>query len=117
MEILKNWDELTDEQKEAIRSFRPPKYYIWFYKLYKKFLSFLLFFGIIGAGVLMVLHNFLNVDLFSVIKGIFFVLFGVMLWLLSAYLVKHFYTKKYAKSIGLTIENWNYLTVGMTFDV
>jgi len=115
MKILKNWDELTDEQIKAIDSFRPPKYYIWFYKFYKEFLSYFFFFGIITAGILMDIHNALNIDLFDVIKGLFFVLFGSMLWVLSAYLTKHFYTKKYAKSIGLTLENWNHLTKGMTF--
>jgi hypothetical protein len=116
MAILKNWDELTEDQIEAIESFRPPKYYIWFYKFYKKFLAYFFFFGIIGSGILMLLSNSLNIDIFNIIKGIFFTLFGAMLWSLSAYLVKHFYTKKYSKSIGLTLENWNYLTVGMTFD-
>lgn len=117
MEYLKNWDELTEEQKEAINSFRPPKYYIWFYKFYKKFLAYFFFFGIITAAILMALHTALNIDLFNVVKGLFFALFVSMLWALSAYLTKHFYTKKYAKSIGLSIENWNYLTKGMTFKV
>lgn len=117
MKPLKNWDDLTDEQIEAINSFRPPKYYIWFYKFYKKFLSYFFFFGIIGAGILMGIHSSTNLDLFNAVKGLFFVLFGSMLWALSAYLTKHFYTKKYAKSIGLTLENWNYLTKGLTFEV
>jgi hypothetical protein len=117
MEKLKNWAMLTPEQIKAITEFRPPKYYIWFYKFYKRFLSYFFFFGIISAGILMVIHNTLNIDLFDVIKGLFFVLFGSIFWALSAYLTKHFYTKKYAKSIGLTLENWNFLTKGMVWDI
>jgi len=112
----KNWDQLTDEQMESINSFHPPRYYIWFYKFFKKYLSYIIFFGIIKTGVLMIIHNSLNIDIFNVIKGLFFAIFGLVIWGLSAYLAKHFYTKKYAKSIGLTLENWNSLTKGMTFE-
>jgi hypothetical protein len=115
METLKNWNELSEDQVKSINSFLPPKYYIWFYKFYTRFLGYFIFFGMIMAGILMIIHNFFNIDLFDVIKGLFFLLFSIVLWALSAYLIKHFYTKRYAKKIGLSIKNWNFLTAGMVF--
>lgn len=113
------WEELTSKQLDAITWFRlnPPKYYKWFYKLYKKYLSMIIFILFIVEFILAILHNIINYDFFNIIKIIGFVLFGIGLWALSAFLYKHFYTKKYVKKIGLTLKNWNYLTKGMTWDI
>lgn len=113
MEDLKKWSDLTPDQWNAIMSFKPPKYYMWFYRWYKKWIGKTIFSLIVIAGILMLIFSD---SAFDVVKGIFFGVFGLGLWALSAYLIKHFYTKKYAKNIGLTIEQWNYLTKGMTWN-
>ena len=116
MEKFINWEELSDDQLDAITWFRlnPPKYYKWFYKFYKKWIGNTIFFGIIISGALMIIFND---AIFNIVKGIFFALFGLVLWSASAFLYKHFYTKKYAKKIGLSLKNWNYLTKGMYWDI
>ena len=116
MEKFITWEELSGDQLDAITWFRlnPPKYYKWFYKFYKKWIGNTIFFGIIISGALMIIFND---AIFDVVKGIFFFLFGLVLWSASAFLYKHFYTKKYAKNIGLSLKNWNFLTKGMTFDI
>lgn len=116
MKDFKKWEDLTPEQINLIVNWKPPKYYRWFYKWYKKWIGNTIFFSIVIAGILMIIHNSLNIDLFDVIKGIFFFAFGLVIWALTAYLTKHFATKKFAKSLGLTIENFNYLVRGMTWD-
>lgn len=112
----KMWDDLTQEQQDAIHDFieNPPKYYKWFYKFYKKFLGSFIFFGIIAVGALMIIFND---AIFDVVKGMFFVLFGAVIWAASAYIYKHFYTKKYAKRVGLSLKQWNFWTRGLTFKV
>lgn len=116
METYLTWDQLTLEQKKAIEWFRnnPPKYYAWFYKFYKKYIGNVIFFGILTVGALMIIFND---AIFDVVKGMFFFLFGLVLWSASAYLYKHFYTKKYAKKIGLSLKNWNLLTKGMVLNI
>ena len=110
------WEDLTPEQVDAITYFRlnPPKYYKWFYKFYKKYIGNVIFFGILTVGALMIIFND---AIFNVVKGMFFALFGLVIWSASAYIYKHFYTKKYAKKIGLTMKQWNYLTDGMVLDI
>jgi hypothetical protein len=114
--MIKKWNDLSNDQKKAIKSFSPPKYYIWFYKIYNKYLSSLLFFSIISAGILMIIHNIIDIDLFNIVKGFFFFCFSIVIWAFSAYIVKHLYTKKYSKSIGLSIKEWNSVTSGMVFE-
>lgn len=110
------WEDLTPGQVDKISWFRmnPPKYYKWFYKWYKKWIGNTVFFGILSVGALMIIFND---AIFDVVKGVFFALFGLVIWSTSAYIFKHFYTKKYAKKIGLTLKQFNYLTKGMTFDI
>ena len=107
--------KLTKKQIKAIAWFieNPPTYYKWFYKFFKNVLFYIVFFLIIFAFLLAIIET----DLFIIIKGIFFVVFTIGLWGLSAFLYKHFYTKKYAKKIGLTLEEWNIATEGMTWNI
>lgn len=107
---------LTEEQKKAIDYFKnnPPRYYKWFYKMYTKWIGNLIFFTIVGIGALMIIFND---AIFDVVKGLFFFVMGLGLWALSAYLFKHFYTKRYAKKIGMTLKQWNYWTKGLTLNV
>jgi hypothetical protein len=48
----------------------------------------------------------------------FFGLFGLIMWALSAYLTKHWGVKRYLAKYGngMTIERWNELTKGFTID-
>ena len=119
MEKYVEWVDLNQEQRKAIDWFQknPPKYYKWFYKFYKKYLSRVIFGLLVSSFILVILHSIIDYDFFNIIKGIFFSLFGMGLWALSAFLYKHFYTKKYAKKIGLTLKNWNYLTKGLVLDI
>ena len=105
---------MTEEHRELIRNFKFPKYYKWFYKFYKKWIGNVIFFGIVAVGALMIIFND---AIFDVVKGMFFGIFGLGLWSLSAFLFKHFYTKKYAKKYGLTLKNWNLLTRGLAWDI
>ena len=107
---------LTDEQRLAIKQFQdhPPKYYAWFYKFYTKYIGNAIFFGIVAVGALMIIFND---AIFNVVKGMFFGIFGLGLWALSSYLYKHFYTKKYAKKIGMTLKQWNYWTKGLILKI
>jgi ABC-type uncharacterized transport system permease subunit len=116
METFKTWATLSPEQIEAIDSFKPPVYYRFFYKLYKKFLSYAVYAAFLTAAVLMVLSNSFGMDLFIAARGVFFFIMGITSWALSAYLVKHYYTKSYARKIGLSLKNWNILTAGMTYE-
>ena len=107
---------LTIEQKQAIEDFKnnPPKYYAWFYKLYTKWIGNIIFFGILLVGALMIIFND---DIFEVVKGMFFGLFGLVIWGASSYWYKHLYTKKYAKKYGMTIKQWNFYTRGMVLNI
>jgi len=108
--------ELTKEQLEAIDWFiaNPPKYYAWFYKFYNKWIGNVIFFTIVAIGALMIIFND---SIFDVVKGMFFFVFGLGLWALSAFLYKHIYTKRYAKKIGLTLKQWNLVTWGKAWDI
>lgn len=116
MEKLIKWEDLTPEQVDKINWFKlnPPKYYKWFYKFYKKYIGNVIFFGILTVAALMIIFND---AIFDVVKGMFFALFGLVLWAASASIYKHFYTKKYAKKMGLTMKQWNYLTRGMVLEI
>ena len=116
MENYVTWDQLTVEQKRAIDWFKenPPKYYKWFYKFYQKYIGKAIFIGILAVGALMIIFND---AIFNVARGMFFGILGLGLWSLSAYLYMHFYTKKYAKKMGFTLKQWNYLTKGMVLDI
>ncbi len=112
--------DLTPEQIEAIDWFmkNPPKYYKWFYPIYQKFIRYVIFLAIVAAIILGIIHTASErVDLFDTIKYIFFGDFILMLWPLGSYLFKHFYTKRFAKKIGLTMEQWNLATLGMAWDI
>lgn len=119
MEKFVKWVDLTQKQREAIDWFQknPPKYYKWFYKFYKKYIGTTIFFTILAVGILGIIYNNVEADFWNVLLGLFFFAGGLVLWSLSAFLYKHFYTKKYAKKIGLTLKNWNYLTKGMVLDI
>ena len=110
------YPSLTPTQKQAIDDFQdnPPKYYAWFYKLYTKWIGNIIFLGIITIGVLMLIFQD---DMFEVGKGIFFGLFGLVLWAAGSFIYKHLYTKKYAKKYGMTLKQWNYWTTGMKLNI
>ena len=108
--------KLTKKQKKAIDEFiaNPPGYYAWFYKFYTKWIGNVIFSLIFLAGLLMIIFND---AIFGVVKGIFFVAIGLALWSFSAYIYKKIYTKRYAKKIGLTMEQWNQATQGMSWKI
>ena len=116
-----NWTlELTPEQIEAIDWYiaNPPKYYKFFYKLYKKVLNKVIFFSIIACIIMGIIHNASErVDLFDPIKYIFFGVCGIALWALGSHLYKVFYIKRYAKKIGLTLKEWDWVTIGLKWDI
>lgn len=111
--------ELTPEQIAAIDWFmaNPPKYYKFFYKLWTKVLNKVLFLSLVACFILAIIHASTRVDLFDTIKYIFFGACGLGLWALGSHLYKVFYTKKYAKSIGLTLKEWDWCTIGMKWDI
>lgn len=113
MENFKEWEDLTPEEINLIVTWKPPKYYIWFYKIYKKWIAKIIFLGIIISGILMAVFKD---DVFNVVKYLFFFIFGLGMWALTAYLIKHFATKKFAEGLGLTLKNFNYLVRGMTWN-
>ena len=103
--------ELSPEQIKKIQWYldNPPQYYKWFYKFYKKFLAIFIVLSIVFGGSLIAT---IGDQAFSIVKIIFFIVFGIGIWSLSAFLYKHFYTKSYAKKIGLTLKEWNKVTIG-----
>ena len=107
---------LDEKQIEMLDWFQknPPKYYKWFYKFYTKWIGNVIFFSIVAAGALMIIFND---AVFDVVKGIFFFVFGLGLWALSAFLYKHFYTKRYAKKMGLSLKVFNMFAMGLEWDI
>ena len=107
---------LTDEQRQAIKDFQenPPKYYKWFYKWYTKWIGNTIFLGIVAVGALMIIFND---AIFDVVKGMFFGLFGLVIWAATAKWYKHIYTKRYAKEYGMSLAAWNYYTKGLILNV
>ena len=106
---------MTEEEKSIIRNYDFPKYYKWFYKWYTKWIGSTIFVGIVVIGALMIIFGD---RIFDVVKGMFFGLFGLVIWALSAYLTKHIGLKSYLRKHGngMTIERWNELTKGLTID-
>ena len=100
---------MTEEERSVIRNYDFPKYYKWFYKWYTKWIGSTIFFGIVLVGALMIIFGD---RIFDVAKGMFFGLFGLVIWALSAYLTKHWGLKRYLRKHGngMTIERWNELT-------
>lgn len=111
--------DLTEDQIKAIDWFmnNPPKYYKWFYKVYKKVLNYAIFLSLVTCMILAIIQTFSNIEIFNVIKYIFFFVSGIGLWALVSYLYKHFYTKRYAKKIGLTLKEWNLFIIGQRWDI
>ena len=106
---------MTEEERSIIRNYDFPKYYKWFYRWYTKWIGSTIFVGIVLIGVLMIIFGD---RIFDVVKGMFFGLFGLVLWALSAYLTKLIHLKSYLRKYGrgMTIERWNELTKGLTID-
>lgn len=111
--------DLTENQIKAIDWFmdNPPKYYKWFYKFYKKLLGPIIFLALFTCMILAIIHTTSHIDMFNIIKYIFFIVCGFGLWALVSYLYKHFYTKRYAKKIGLTLKEWDLVTIGQSWDI
>ncbi len=107
---------LTDVQRQAIKDFQenPPKYYKWFYKWYTKWIGNTIFFGILLIGALMIIFND---AIFDVVKGMFFGLFGIVIWAATASVYKRIYTKKYAKKFGMSLDTWDHYTKGLILNV
>ena len=117
--LLENLN-LSDHQISRIEWFmkNPPKYYKWFYRFYTKYIGKIIFISIILCGILMIIHNHINADIFNIILGFFFFAAGLGLWALSAFLYKHFYTKRFAKKeLGVTLNEWNGITHGLSWDI
>ncbi len=116
MEKIIRFADLTPDQVLRITWFRqnPPKYYKLFYKWYTKWIGKTIFIGILAVAALMIIFND---AIFDVVRGMFFGLFGLVIWGASAKLYKRIYTKRYAKKTGLTLKQWNYLTKGMILDI
>ena len=115
MSDFKTWQDLTPEEVRKIVNFRPPKYYRWFYSFYRKYLSTTICCLILVIGILGIIYNNIEAEFWGVLRSGFFIVMGLGLWALSAYLTKHIYTKRFAKSMGLSLENWNALTAGMAW--
>ena len=115
MAELKKWTDLSGEEIREIVNFKPPRYYRWFYNFYQKYLSATIFGVILLIGILGIIHNEGPWDFWNILMGGFFFVLAIGLWALSSHLIKHIYTKKFARSMGLTMENWNYLTKGMVW--
>jgi len=114
MSIL--YPPLTDIQRQAVRDFQenPPKYYAWFYKFYTKYIGKFIFISILAIGALMIIFND---AIFDVVKGMFFGLFGLVIWAATASIYKRMYTKKYAKKYGMSLDMWNHYTKGLVLNV
>lgn len=115
-----NWTiKLTPEQIEAIDWYQknPPKYYKFFYKLWNKVLGKVFFLIMLLCFVLAIIHSTTRFDLFDTIKYIFFGNCVLGLWVLISHLCKMFYTKRYANKIGLTLDEWNWVNIGMEWDI
>jgi hypothetical protein len=106
---------MTEQESNVIRNYDFPKYYKWFYKWYTKWIGSTIFIGILLVGALMIIFGD---RIFDVVKYMFFGLFGLVMWALSAYLTKHWGVKRYLAKHGngMTIERWNELTKGFTID-
>lgn len=115
MAELKKWTDLSPEETMKIINFKPPRYYRWFYQFYKKYLATTICCLILAIGILGIVYNNVQADFWGVLMVGFGIVMALGLWALSSYLVKHFYTKKFAKNMGLTLENWNHLTQGMSW--
>jgi hypothetical protein len=116
MSNFKTWQDLSPGEVREIVNFRPPKYYRWFYHFYKKYLGTTICCLILVMGILGIVYNNVQLDFWNVLLGGFFLIMGLGLWALTSYLIKHFYTKRFAKNMGLTLENWNALTKGMSWE-
>ena len=106
--------ELTPYQDEMIQKFKVPNIYILYYKFYKYFFKYALFFGLLSCIPLGLLQDEINA--FAIVKGIFIGLAIPSVIGLLIHLYKFFYTKRYAKNIGLTMKEWNLWNIGRTFD-
>jgi len=104
---------MTEEERSIIRNYDFPKYYKWFYKWYTKWIGKTIFLGILAVGALMIIFND---AVFNVVKGMFFGLFGLVMWAFSAYLTKGWNLRGYLKKNGMTLARWNELTKGLTID-
>lgn len=104
---------LTPKQFQTMEDFQPPKYTRILYKWWLKIINKIIWLAMVACFPVAFLQDY--IPAFAIIKIIFFVIFGIGLVMLSAYLVKHFYTKKIAKSVGLTLKEWNHWSKGMTW--
>jgi len=104
---------MTEKEKSIIRNYNFPKYYKWFYKWYTKWIGSTIFLTIVVSGILMIIFQ---EAAFDVVKGLFFFGFGLVLWSLSAYLTKQIGLKRYLKGTGMSLEQWNTYTKGLTID-
>jgi hypothetical protein len=107
---------MTEEQKEIIRNYNFPKFYSFFYKIWKKYLSTVIVSLFLIIFVLMIIYNNSNWDGFNFIRGIVFGVFSLGLLTLSAYLTKEIYLRFYLKKVGMSLTEWNSLTKGLTID-
>ena len=111
-----SFSKLTVTQEKAINNFKPPKIYCWFFKHWSKWLvkvSWLMI--IIGLIVGALQEYFAPTIIWTILISIFIMSGGIGVFAFIVYLIKHFYTKKYAKSIGLSLQAWNYWAQGITF--
>jgi len=106
---------MTEEERSIIRNYDFPKYYKWFYKWYTKWIGKTIFLGILVVGALMIIFND---AVFNIVRGMFFGLFGLVMWAFSAKLTKNLGLRSYLKKHGngMTIQRWNELTKGLTID-
>jgi len=107
---------MTEEERSIIKNYDFPKYYKWFYKFWTKFLSLFIVSMFVIIGVLMIISNESRLDLFSLIKGLVFGVFGIGIWAFSAYLTKTTHLKIYLKKNSMSLNTWNAYTKGLTID-
>jgi hypothetical protein len=95
--------ELTPYQDEMIQKFKVPKIYVLYYKFYKYFFKYALFFGFLSCIPIALLQNEINA--FNILKGILIGLAIPAAIGLVVHLYKFFYTKRYAKNISACLDN------------
>ena len=101
-------------QRKAIKDFKPPRIYRWFYRQWKKWLSKAVWIMLVTLFPLGFFQKFL--PMWQILIGALIIFGSIVFFALIMHLIKHFYTKKYAANIGMTLKHWNMYTTGMTWD-
>jgi 4-amino-4-deoxy-L-arabinose transferase-like glycosyltransferase len=106
---------LTDKQIELIEAYKFPLFYSFFFKMWEKFLRYVMMVCMVATIILIVIAQVSYLEIFFIAgTTLFFTCFSIGLLALIANQIKQWSIKRYAKKIGLTIEEWNDATFGLT---